>query len=358
MIGITGYGISVPYRRLDTAEIIDCWKNTALDLIKNKQGVTMRGVLGFDEDGNTLSVDAAKDALNMAELSEVEALIYGTCTNPYDSRPSATMLAEALDLPYNAMAFDIQFSTKSGTTALINAYALVKSGLAKRAMAIGADTINRHTAPGDLFEPYASAGACALTLGEENVIAEINGIANYSTDLSDGFRVEGERYIRSGMLPGSPKNQVGINDHTRRALEQFLRQTGTSAEDYTYVVLQQSTPGAMRSNSRALGLAPQQTEPAVFAEELGDTGSASALIGLCKVLDHAKKDDRILVISYGFGSGSDVLSLTVTEKIDALKKERGNIQKKIDRKCMVNYPTAMKFEYKYIRPEHMINAYL
>ena len=358
MIGITGYGIAVPYRRLDTAEIIDCWKNTALDLIQEKQGVKMRGVLGFDEDGNTLAVEAAKNALAMAGLDSAGALIYGTCTNPYDSRPSATMIAEALDLPYSAPAFDVQFSTKSGTTALMNGCGLIGSGLAESGLVIGADTINRHTAPGDLFEPYASAGACALTLGTENVIAEIERFACWSTDLSDGFRVEGERYIRSGMLPGGPKNAVGINDHTRKALAHFLEKTGTAVDDYDYVVLQQSTPGALRSNAKALGLPAEKTEPALFSQDLGDTGSASALIGLCKVLDSAAPGSRILLISYGFGSGSDVISLRVTEHIADLPAGRGTVMERIGRKCMVNYPTAMKFEYKYIRPAHMINAYL
>lgn len=358
MVGITGYGIAVPYRRLDTKEIVDCWKNTALDLIKEKQGVQMRGVLGFDEDGNTLSVEAAKDAMSMAGCDDAGALIYGTCTNPYDSRPSATMIAEALDLSYTAPAFDIQFSTKSGTTALMNAYALVKSGLVKDGLALGADTINRHTAPGDLFEPYASAGACALMVGTENVIAEIEAFTTYATDLSDGFRVEGERYIRSGMLPGSPKNEVGINDHTQKALKEFLTKTETNVEDYDYVVLQQNTPGALRSNAKALGLSKDQTEQAIFSQNLGDTGSASALIGLCKVLDTAKAGERILIVSYGFGSGADVLSLRVTEEIEKLPAQRGNVQKIIEHKCMVDYPTAMKFEYKFIRPSHMINAYL
>ena len=358
MTGITGYGIAVPYKRLDTAEIIDCWKNTAIDLIKNKQGVQMRGVLGFDEDGNTLAVEAAKNAFAMAGREKAGALIYGTCTNPYDSRPSATMIAEALDQDYTAPAYDVQFSTKSGTTALMNAYALVEAGIAETGLAIGADTINRHTAPGDLFEPYASAGACALMLGKENVIAEIESYACYATDLSDGFRVEGERYIRSGMLPGGPKNEVGINDHTKKALRAFEEKTGMSAEDFDYVILQQSTPGAMRSNGRALGIPADKTEPAVFSANLGDTGSASALIGLCKVLDTAKAGERILVISYGFGSGADVLSLRVTEAIEKLADGRGRVQETIERKCMINYPMAMKYEYKFIRPEHMINAYL
>lgn len=41
MVGITGYEIAVPYRRLDAKEILDCWKNTALRLIQEKQARTM-----------------------------------------------------------------------------------------------------------------------------------------------------------------------------------------------------------------------------------------------------------------------------------------------------------------------------
>jgi len=241
--GITSYGISIPRRRMRVDEIIELWMNSPLEMIQDTLGVKERGVLGLDEDGNTFSVAAVKEALaRTGNREDIDALYYGTCTNPYDSRPSSTILLEALDLPYSAKCADLQFATKSGTCALIHAIAMVESGMAKKAVAVGADTMNRHTSPGDLTEPYASSGAGALLVGTDNVVLQIEGVESYSSDLSDGFRVEGERYIRSGMLPGSAKNEVGVYAHTTAAGQKLLHRLNKKPEDYTYAVFQQGTP--------------------------------------------------------------------------------------------------------------------
>ncbi|AGY77787.1 hydroxymethylglutaryl-CoA synthase [Clostridium autoethanogenum] len=358
-VGIISYGVSLPKKRLAVEEIIELWQNSSLDLIKNKQGVKERGVLGFDEDCNTFSVAAAKEAFKQnGNAKEIGALYYGTCTNPYDSRPSSTIVQEALDMDYTTKCVDVQFSTKSGTTAMINAMAMVGSGISDKAMAIGVDTINRHTAPGDLLEPYASSGACAVVLGTEEVIATIDGIESYSFDLSDGFRVEGERYIRSGMLLGSAKNEVGLYANTVKAGQNLMKKLGSKPEDYKYAVFQQNTPRTSYGIAGKLGFTKEQVAPSIYADAIGDTGSASAMIGLAKVLDVAKPGDKILVVSYGFGAGADAIALTVTDAINQIRGKAKTIQSLVENKTMVDYKTAIKSEYKYIRHSYPLNAYL
>jgi len=356
--GITSYGISIPRRRMRVDEIIELWMNSPLEMIQDTLGVKERGVLGLDEDGNTFSVAAMKEALaRTGNREDIDALYYGTCTNPYDSRPSSTILLEALDFPYSAKCADLQFATKSGTCALIHAIAMVESGMAKKAVAVGADTMNRHTSPGDLTEPYASSGAGALLVGTDNVVLQIEGVESYSSDLSDGFRVEGERYIRSGMLPGSAKNEVGVYAHTTAAGQKLLHRLNKKPEDYTYAVFQQGTPSVSYGIARQLGFSTAQVESAIYADVLGDTGSASVIIGLAKVLEHAAPGNTIFLVSYGFGAGADAFSFRVTDQIRQLKKVR-TVQQHLDNKQMVDYKTAMKLEYKYIRPSHPLTAYL
>ena len=92
-IGIISYGIALPYKRLKVDEIVELWHNTHLEDVTVKQGVLERGVLAQDEDANTLAVQSFKEAVGRNPAADkVEALYYGTCTNPYDSRPSATMI--------------------------------------------------------------------------------------------------------------------------------------------------------------------------------------------------------------------------------------------------------------------------
>ncbi len=269
-VGLVSYGISAPYYRLAVDEIIELWMNSSLDTIKVSQGVLERGVLSQDEDGNTLAVAAVKESFKrMGDTGKVQALYYGTCTNPYDSRPSSTMILEALGLPYRTKCCDLQFSMKSGTAALIHAAAMVQAGLAQQAVAIGADTVNRHTAPGDLVEPYASAAAGALVVGTQDLAATIDGMESYSSDLSDGFRVEGERYLRTGMLLGSAKNEVGLDAHTKVAVEALLQKLDAKLSDFHYVVFQQNTPGTARHCAKLLGAADSQYKPAIYAHRIG-----------------------------------------------------------------------------------------
>jgi len=357
--GIVSYGISVPYRRLSVKETLDVWLTSSPDLIIKSMGVSERAVLGFDEDGTTLAIDAVKAAgVKNNAIYDSDCLLLGTATNPYDSRPSSTIVSEATRIRYSALSSDIQFGGKSGTTAMILATGMVGAGLSKSAIAIGVDTINRHTAPGDMAEPYAGAGAGAVVIGTEDVIATIDAYESYATDLSDSFRVEGERYIKSGMLYGQARNDIGVYDHTVKAGQALLQKLGLTAADYTYCVAQQTAPSVARKIAGKLGFSKEQVESCLFAETIGDTGSASVMIGLAKVLDHAKPGDRIFVVSYGYGAGADAISLTVTDNILNVQSKGKKVDEIVNRKQLISYGMAAKYEYKYIRHSFPTNAYL
>ena len=96
----------------------------------------------------------------------------------------------------------------------------------------------------------------------------------------------------------------------------------------------------------------------IFADRIGNTGSASVLIGLAKVLEQAKAGDKILLVSYGFGAGADAIVLTVTELAEKLRGNAKTVEEQLAYKTMVDYKTAMKYEYKYIRHAHPSNAFV
>jgi hydroxymethylglutaryl-CoA synthase len=230
--------------------------------------------------------------------------------------------------------------------------------MADSALAIGADTINRHTAPGDLTESYAGAGAAALLIGKENVIAELNGSFSCAADVADNIRPQGDRYIRSGMGLGSHKNSIGLDDQTGRAVRGLMARMQTSATDYDYVVFQQNVVATPYSLGKQLGFSVDQIEPAVYAGDVGDTGSASALLGLILVLDRARPGEKILLASYGFGAGSDALALTVTDAVQDYQRKKKPLREVLKRKVYVDYGTAIKYEFKYLRPDYALSAYL
>lgn len=351
MIGIVGYGAWIPYLRLDVKEINQIWGNCRLDLVVNKQQLSERAVLQPNEDSITMAVAATRRALkhaNKGRSGDVGAIYFGTCTNPYDTRASVTLIEEALDLNGGVFSGDIQFGGKSGTTAMQMCMAMIKAGYAKQAICIGSDTINRHTAPGRVYEYAASAGAAAFVLGEDDVIAEIKGTASHSSDLSDFFRLEGDRYINDNGPGGKiyPEFEIGMADHIVKASEKLLSQAGMHAEDFDYAVFQQPYGSIPAVLGERLGFTPEQVRPGVISNEIGDCGSASALLGLEHVLDTAKAGQKIFLASYGFGAGADAFILETTPLIET-KRSAVTIRRLLDRKDVVCYANAIRYEYKY-----------
>lgn len=352
--GIVGYGAWVPFARISVDEIHRVWRNADLAHIHGTLHLGERAVLQPNEDSITLGVGAAERALEHAGLdpSQIGAVYFGTCTNPYDSRPSVTVVAEALGLPYTSFSSDVQFAGKSGTSAMQLCLALVRSGMAETALAIGADTINRHTAPGRTAEYAASAAAAAFVLGERDVIAEIRSTTSYASDLSDFFRVEGERYIQDigegGMI--YPAFEVGMVEHMTKAAEALSAQTGLQPSDYDYAVFQQPYPVLPTIVGGRLGFAEHQIAPGVVSAQIGDCGSASALLGLANVLDVAKAGQRICLVSYGFGAGADAFSLETTSLIER-RRPRHPVSSLLANKALVDYATASRLEYKYAQDQ-------
>ena len=71
--------------------------------------------------------------------------------------------------------------------------------------------------------------------------------------------------------------------------------------------------------AQRLGFDESQIKNSLIVTELGNPYSASAMLGLVSVLEKAKSGEKILMTSYGSGSGSDAVLLTVTDQI---KKHR------------------------------------
>jgi len=354
--GVLGYGVAIPRRRIRIEEINDVWKNMPLQAVKGRK-VKERGVLGPDEDTVTLGADAAQKAMKMSGLDreKIGALILGTQTSPYHTRPAASMLVDILGLRNDVFATDIQFSGKSGTSALLIALAYVNSGMAEAAIAIGSDTLSYHVSPGDSQEYVASSGACAMVVGRGAGIAEIEKSASYTTDTPDYFRLDGERYIRSG---GSAMTNtgVGLQENMLGAWKSVNGNKAYAPDSFRYLAIQQEDGKAPFQVGQMLGFSKEQITPGFFSDFLGDCGSASALISLAKVLDGAAPDERIAAISYGSGAGSDALILKTTSKIGKIYR-KPSVSDLISRKTMVDYSTYIKLERKYDTHERKTSTF-
>ena len=122
-VGITAYGIHVPWYRLNRKVI-----STALGALSGGSQPGEKAVANHDEDSLTMAVAASIDCLKNGGKSAVNGLLFASTTAPYRERESATIIATALDLGPEVRTADIAGSLRGGITALITACEMVSAG--------------------------------------------------------------------------------------------------------------------------------------------------------------------------------------------------------------------------------------
>jgi hydroxymethylglutaryl-CoA synthase len=80
----------------------------------------------------------------------------------------------------------------------------------------------------------------------------------------------------------------------------------------------------------------------LVVQKIGNTYSASSLLGLAAVLDEAKPGDRILMTAYGSGAGSDSFSIKVTDLIDKKRSFAPSVKYYMNRKSYLSYSIYAK----------------
>jgi hydroxymethylglutaryl-CoA synthase len=220
-------------------------------------------------------------------------------------------VAEALGLTPNITAADTEFACKAATAGMQACLGLVKGGYVRYGITIGADTAQ--SAPGDALEYTAAAGGAAYIIGDDNILAEIEGTCSYTQDVPDFWRREGSLYPRhAGRFTGEP----AYFEHVIKCSKKLMEKLNTSPTDYTYAVFHMPNGKFPLRAANLLGFDVKKVLPGLVVQNIGNTYSGSSLLGLAAVLDEAKSDERILMTSYGSGAGSDSFSITVKNAIE------------------------------------------
>jgi hydroxymethylglutaryl-CoA synthase len=197
-VGIVGYGAHLPKRRIQVEEIAKVW---GADAPSYKKGLELKqkSVPAADEDTITLAVEASRNALKRAKINpaEIGCVYVGSESHPYAVKPSGLTVAEAIGATPDCHCADFEFACKAGSEGMFVAYGLVKAGLVKFGLGIGADT--SQGAPGDALEYSAAAGAAAFIMGEgDDVVCTIDETFSFMTDTPDFWRREHKFYPEHG----------------------------------------------------------------------------------------------------------------------------------------------------------------
>ena len=339
-VGLVGHGAYVPRYRLAGEEIARVWRGKDAGW-----PVKQKAVAGIDEDTATMSIEAARNAMWRAAIDpkELKALWVGSESHPYAVKPTSTIVAEFLGASPETLAADWEFGGKAGTEALQACIALVGSGMADYAMCIGMDAAQGR--PGDALEYTTAAGGAAVIVGPaEESVAIIEGSISYVTHSMDIWRRPGARYYSNALRSTGSE---AYNDHVKAAASQLLSELGRSAADYQHVIFHQPDNKVPRRAAEALGFSYDQYAAGFLVEDIGSTHAGSVLLSLSAVLDVAAAGERILVVSFGAGAGSDAFSLVVTDRIYAPRLAAPCVSDYVKRRRDIDYATYARFQGKF-----------
>lgn len=330
--GITSYGFYIPQYRIRVTDIAQAWgKNT--QEIERSLGVIEKAVSTGAEDSLTMAYESSCIAIK-EHTEKIGALFFGTESPAYAVNPSSTILGELLDIGNNYLAYDTQFACKAATGALISALALVESKQIKSALVVASDKATGK--PHDALEYTAASGSVSLIVGEKNPILTVDAWESYSSDTPDFWRREGIKYpSHGGRFTGKPS----YFKHIIGSVNAIMAKSNTTPKDFDYAVFHMPNGKFPIQVASQLGFSYDQIKKSLIVSELGNSYTASALMGLVSTLEYVKAGEKILFASYGSGAGSDAFIFTATAEIE---KKRLMFSKKLREKKYIDYPTYLK----------------
>jgi len=164
-IRVASWATAIPPRVLTNPEL-----NQRLALpagwIENRTGISTRHIAGCHESTATLATNAARDALDRAQLDpdKIDLLIAATTTPEQPIPSTAAFVAGALDLHCGAM--DINTACTGFVAAFLTATAILNASAARHALVIGAETYSRIVNPNDRPTAVVFGDAAAAVLLE------------------------------------------------------------------------------------------------------------------------------------------------------------------------------------------------
>jgi 3-oxoacyl-[acyl-carrier-protein] synthase-3 len=296
----------LPKRRVTNDELAQT-VDTSDQWIVERTGIRSRYVAGEGETTASLATDAARRALEHAGLApaDIDLIVLATATPDQTFPSSATRVQATLGID-DCIAFDVHAVCTGFLYALSVADSMLRSGSAKKALVIGAETFSRLLD----WEDRATCvlfgdGAGALVLGAEETEAGI---------LATRLHADG-RHNDLLFVDGGPSTTGTVGKLRMKGREVFrhavvnladvmnevLAAAGLTAGDVDWVVPHQANARILDATAKKLGLPAEKI--VVTVDRHANTSAASVPLAF----DTAVKDGRIkrgdVVVLEAMGGG-------------------------------------------------------
>lgn len=303
-VGITGFGVYLPRRRLcrRTAAAQQAWLAPSL----KGQGRGVRTFAGWDEDTITMAVEAARIAAPATKRDQVQGVLFASTTPVFLDRLNAGIVAAALNLPETLSAADLTGSRRVGLTALLQAFDAAAAGR-NTLVAVAEQRAARAASSQELA--YGDAAA-SFVVGGGKPLARLVARHTLTVDFTDRYRAADAPY--EYVWEERWAREEGFGKLAPQAIRAALVAADLSPEQVDRVVLPCPFAGLAPRVAEAAGLAAGRVTADV-GDSLGDLGASASLVQLAAALETARPGERILVAD--FGQGCEVIVLETTDAI-------------------------------------------
>lgn len=310
---LLGTGSALPAQivtNADLAQRID----TTDEWIIERTGIRQRHIAGEGETTATLAIAAARAALEDAgvEASSIGLIVLATATPDNTFPATATKVQAALGCN-GGVAFDVAAVCSGFLYALATADSLLRTGMASRALVIGAETFSRILDWEDrttcvLFGD--GAGAVVLEAPDPSSAGDRDAAGIIATRLHADGACHDLLYVDGGPSSTQTVGHVRMKGrevfrhavvNLAEVLNEVIESANISVEDIDWVVPHQANARILDATARKLGIASEKV--IVTVHQHANTSAASVPLAL----DVARRDGRIkagdLVMLEAMGGG-------------------------------------------------------
>jgi 3-oxoacyl-[acyl-carrier-protein] synthase-3 len=285
--------------------------NSSDEWIRQRTGIATRRRSSESQSLMDLSVEASNEAIAKAKIdpAEIDAVILATISFPYQTPSGASLLSDLVGAK-GAASYDISAACAGYCYGIAQADALVRSGVAKYVLVVGAEKLSDFIDPADrsisfllgdgagaaIVGPSDHPGISKTVWGADGANWDKVGMTNSLIDFRDGkapwptLVQEGQSVFRWAVW------------EMAKVAAQALEAAGLEASDLTALVTHQANERIIDELAKQLGV----PESVVVAKDIVDTGNTSAAsipLAMHRILSEGKVKPGGYALQIGFGAG-------------------------------------------------------
>ena len=313
---ITGTGSYLPPRRVTNddfvAQLAERGIETSDQWIVERTGIRARHFAERDVASSDLALEAARKAIEAAGITaeDIDLIIVATSTPDMVFPSTAAILQGKLGI-HGCPAFDVQAVCSGFVYALTVADSMLKSGVANRALVIGAEVFSRILDYNDrttcvLFGD--GAGAVVLKAADEPGIlsTHIHADGGYKellwnpVGVSVGFKPGEHNAGVKVLMAGSEVFKVAVKT-LDRVVDETLAANGLDKHDIDWLIPHQANLRIIQATAKRLDMPMDRV--IVTVDKHGNTSSGSVPLALDYAVRTGKVQRGQLVLLEAFGGG-------------------------------------------------------